>query len=1096
MRNMSRTNGWKCKTAVSRAARIAEAVNRDRSAYEWFTDTIPLDKTCQITASDLHNALAALRHFTLDKRRELRLVWPEALLTPEHFANLVQNEARAIEEEHNSVSGADEHTADLLSRSNAATIEGIRKALSNFQGTRKNLMASPHEWMRDAMRDVLGGNLTLWRELSRFTGDVITSIEMLVEGADDTNIDLPGTTNIRTLYEDACKLKEHMKNGGKLGWGLFRHKEVKERLYVIKTVRIGGRPCCTVEHFSTLSDALHVRIECEKAWGFWVGRSDKTQGPYALQLTALKSLCDALENALSLQELIEECRESIRQCPAISEPVWADESQVERMIATCRLAQNRQSKRLVAEEIQGTEAPVSSIAATNNAHPVTNELLNSIRDRNVDGFANATSKIQELEKELQRLQRIDEYLLQLYRLLPSLTDELKRTGDEPYWDERLQHIGDAWHWAQARYWIEEYIRQEDVPALAKRAKQIEDEINAIIAKLASLHAWSFCVSRLKEDHRRHMEAWQQSIRRLGKGTGKHAPRHRREAQQHLNQCREAVPAWVMSLHRVWDTVDPAPDMFDVIIVDEASQCGVEALPLFYLGKKILIVGDDKQISPDAVGLPRDAVHRLMEEFLHDFHYKSSFDVESSLFDHGKLRYGTRRITLREHFRCMPEIIRFSNDLCYSDTPLVPLRQYGPNRLLPLEHVFVSGGYREGSNNRTINRPEAEAIVERIVKLCGDSRYDGKSLGVVVLQGEAQAALIESQLLERLGAEEMERRRLVCGNPYSFQGDERDIMLLSLVAARNERIGPLTNAAAERRFNVAASRARDQMILFHSVTCDDLSISCLRRRLLEFFESTNPQQIAGIDRDELERRALQDNRRIVNPPAPFESWFEVDVALELARRGFNVVPQYEIAGKRIDLVIEGGNARLAVECDGDNWHGPDRYEDDMQRQRQLERCGWEFFRVRESAFYSNRIEAMDGLWGMLEERDIFPGSLRAGVSPEVPKVAMREDDYDEYDGDAIEDAEDFEDDEDSLSDESVEDLTSSGRRAEQASATEIQDAILQVLSKCPNQSCTLHSLTSRVLKEVGVLTRGNPRVEFERRVMRSVDALERRERIEK
>jgi hypothetical protein len=47
-------------------------------------------------------------------------------------------------------------------------------------------------------------------------------------------------------------------------------------------------------------------------------------------------------------------------------------------------------------------------------------------------------------------------------------------------------------------------------------------------------------------------------------------------------------------------------------VDEPSQCGVEALPLVYLGKKILIVGDEKLISPDAVGLPRDAVHRLME----------------------------------------------------------------------------------------------------------------------------------------------------------------------------------------------------------------------------------------------------------------------------------------------------------------------------------------------------------------------------------------------------------------------------------------------------------------------------------------------------
>ena len=239
---------------------------------------------------------------------------------------------------------------------------------------------------------------------------------------------------------------------------------------------------------------------------------------------------------------------------------------------------------------------------------------------------------------------MDEYLSNL-RFASAVT-KLGTNPQRAYWEEESRH----WRClalGQARYWIEDYIRQEDVPALAKRAKQIEDEINSIIAKLASLHAWSFCFSRLKEDHRRHMEAWQQSMRQLGKGTGKHAPRYRREAQGHLNECREAVPAWVMPLHRVWDTVYPAPGMFDVIIVDEASQCGVEALPLFYLGKKILIVGDDKQISPDAVGLPRDSVHRLMEEFLYDFRFKSSFDIDSSLFDHGKLRYGTQRIPLRD-----------------------------------------------------------------------------------------------------------------------------------------------------------------------------------------------------------------------------------------------------------------------------------------------------------------------------------------------------------------------------------------------------------------------------------------------------------------
>ena len=174
----------------------------------------------------------------------------------------------------------------------------------------------------------------------------------------------------------------------------------------------------------------------------------------------------------------------------------------------------------------------------------------------------------------------------------------------------------------------------------------------------------------------------------------------------------------------------------------------------------------------------------------------------------------------------------------------------------------------------------------------------------------------------------------------------------------------------------------QMWLFHSVEYDDLSSAYLRRRLLEFFENTQPQEIAGINREELERRAAQDNRAVVKSPQPFDSWFEVDVALELLRKGFVVLPQHEVAAKRIDLVVEGGQSRLAVECDGDEWHGADRYEADMQRQRMLERCGWEFFRVRESAFYSNKETALEGLWRMLEQRGIHPFVRSEKLEPQT------------------------------------------------------------------------------------------------------------------
>lgn len=968
---LSVADGAYCGTA----ARIAEAVNRDRTKFEWFKDEVPEDETCQISSNNLRDVLDTLRQTTPEKRRELNLTWPEMHPSPERIEKLVQEEVLANAAVDSAVPGADERYANHLATISSASVQTIHTEFSSLQDTCKRLLATSHPWMGDALRDILSGNSRLWHELLRITHNAIASVEEHIALADETRVEHPDTYRVNDMLEDARQLKSFLSDGGKLGWGVFRPKPVKDRLYILRSVKIGGQPCNTVEQLTTLVDVLHVQVECERAWASWKGRCEKVGGPYALQLTAIKSLRDALDSALALEDRMAQCRETLKLCPHIGEPIWTDEAQIESVVSSCLLALARLRQQCATRDIQDIEARIMHAADAGSAHPVTRELLQAVHNRDVDKYRQWANVIQDLEKQRQHLRRVDDDLAQLRRSLPHLSKALEETYQEPYWEERIQHIQSAWRWAQARFSIEEHIRREDVPALAKRARQIDDEINNTVAMLAALHAWSLCFSRLKDDHRRHMEAWKQSIRKLGKGTGKYAPRHRREAQEHLNHCREAVPAWVMPLHRIWDTVDPAPGMFDVIIVDEASQCGLEALPLFYLGKKMLIVGDDKQISPDAVGLPRDQVLRLMDQFLHDFRFRSSFDVESSLFDHGQLRYGTRRVTLREHFRCMPEIIRFSNGLCYSDTPLIPLRQYGPDRLPPLEHVLVPNGYREGSNNRTVNKPEAEAIARRIADMCGDRRYDGKTMGVVVLQGEAQATWIENLLLERLGADEMARRRLVCGNPYSFQGDERDVMFLSLVAANNERIGPLTKPADERRFNVAASRARDQMILYHSVTCDDLSGLDLRRRLLEFFEQTEPLRIAGIAQQELQLRAEQDNRHVVKPPPPFESWFEVDVALELQRRGYVVLAQYEVAGKRIDLVVEGGQARLAVECDGDNWHGTDRDEADWQRQRQLERCGWEFFRIRESAFYLNREDALAGLWRSLEERRILPVSRR-------------------------------------------------------------------------------------------------------------------------
>ncbi|MFH1010472.1 MAG: AAA domain-containing protein [bacterium] len=981
------------------AARITRDVKAQERQFDWFGDAVPLEKVCKISESDLGNIISFLCKLTPEKRRELELQWPEpdTLPTPARFADFVNVEKRATDEECAVAKEADSHMADELAKFNDTSISLLRDALSLFLSKCRNLSASHFSWMRDAVRDVVSDCSSIWHELHRVTHELISGVSDLVALADEVEIEIREPVTATVLLEDARRLKAHMETGGKLGWGPFRPKLVKNFVYVLTTVRVNGCRCRDLSQLQVFVDVLRVRIEFEKTWGFWADRSEKSAGPYSLQLRILTDLCHALEEALSLEDAIRQCRDALGQCRGLPEPTWNDESQVHRMMASCTLALARLAKGRAINDIRKIEVPVAAFLAKSNHHLATSELQDAIRNRDVESFARALSVMQDLEKERLSAKRVEEDLMRIRQLAPKLAADLAQTYRETHWEARIQQIREAWYWAQAKTWLEKYTRKEDAPSLEKRVRQMEDAINTGIAKIASLRAWSFCFSRLKEEHRRHMEAWQQCMRRLGKGTGKYAPRHRREAQTHLNQCREAVPAWVMPLHRIWDTVDPAPGMFDVIIIDEASQCGFEALPLFYMGKRILIVGDDKQISPDAVGLPRDAMLRLMKEFLHDFRFQSSFDVESSLFDHGKLRYGKRHVTLREHFRCMPEIIRFSNDLCYRDTPLIPLRQYGPDRLNPCERVYLKEGYREGSHNQVVNRPEAKAIAQKIAELCRDQRYADKTMGVVVLQGDAQARLIDDELLKLLGAEQMaeqmEKRRLICGNPYSFQGDERDIMFLSMVAAPNERIGPLTKSADERRFNVAVSRARDQVWLFHSVTREDLSPSCLRWKLLEFFEGTKPQTVAGICREELEQRAVQDNRAVIKAPQPFDSWFEVDVALELLRKNFCIKPQFKVAGKRIDLVVEGGQARLAVECDGDEFHGIDQYEQDMQRQRMLERCGWVFFRVRESQFIADTEAALKDLWGMLNERGIHPetrsDSTKGGESPLRPQESMAE-----------------------------------------------------------------------------------------------------------
>jgi superfamily I DNA and/or RNA helicase len=245
----------------------------------------------------------------------------------------------------------------------------------------------------------------------------------------------------------------------------------------------------------------------------------------------------------------------------------------------------------------------------------------------------------------------------------------------------------------------------------------------------------------------------------------------------MDECRDAIPVWIMPRYLVAELMNPKPEFYDLVIVDEASQLGIDSSFLFYVARKLVVVGDDQQISPSDIGIPDDTIADLQKRYLDGIPHHHAFLPQSSLYRNAYIRFGGQNVMLREHFRCVPEIIQFSNDLCYASngTPLDPLRTYPADRLKPLVVRRVPDGYRTGEEGQARNPPEADAIVEQIAKCIADPQYANATMGVISLQGERQARLIEKKLLERVDPADIEERRLVCGNAYAFQGDERDVM---------------------------------------------------------------------------------------------------------------------------------------------------------------------------------------------------------------------------------------------------------------------------------------------------------------------------------
>ncbi|MEH0972202.1 AAA domain-containing protein [Micromonospora sp. CPCC 205546] len=514
-----------------------------------------------------------------------------------------------------------------------------------------------------------------------------------------------------------------------------------------------------------------------------------------------------------------------------------------------------------------------------------------------------------------------------------------------------------WQWRRAQTWFDAVVGSVDPDALGRRIEQTRERIRRLTQELVVASSW-LEVSKALDDRRRAALAdWTTALRKIGKGTGKNAAQWQAHAQRAMNAAVDAVPVWVMSVDRAIEQFAGGAH-FDVVIVDEASQADMFSLPILSLAERAVVVGDDQQIGPQLsfVG----TVTGLIKSHLGDVPSAEHFDPESSLYDHA-VRRSPERILLTEHFRSVPAIIGFSSQTYYGGE-IEPLRTDRPAGIGDsVIAVHVPEGIRQDlPAYGNVNVAEAEALVARVAAIVADAAYEGRTIGVVsLLSTSGQAVYLLTRLREVVGEEEMERRRLRVGDSYTFQGDERDIVLVStVVSPHNGIVSAFTKRDHHRRVNVAASRARDQLWVFHSVQPADLRPDDARGLLLTYCQNVTAAEEAY---DDLEKRCDSD--------------FERAVLRRVLGRGYRPLPQFRIGGYRIDFVLPAPDGRrLAIECDGDAYHGPDQWESDMRRQAVLERVGnCVFVRIRGSVFSRDPEAALEPLWERIAELGIETAS---------------------------------------------------------------------------------------------------------------------------
>jgi very-short-patch-repair endonuclease len=911
---------------------------------QWIRTPVPLDEVLPLSQHEIEELYYSNQRLSREAQEQLSVGIPriELLISPEGF----------------SLAHTDGHSRPA----SAGQIE-VAQVLAPLIAEERERLSTFADWQITLIRKATDSqHASLWTDFlgqsKRLEAKLAEANRIWIEH----DLHLPSENEFEALHGTLTEIQNHLERRKSLG--IITRWTKPRWVKALKSFKIDGKdPTGKAE-----IQKIFFVIEAKTLLVTWTARAlrqfESIQGSLPLAVT-----CE--EDLAKLGELVSDalCWRSQRW-NKISDGLdalnirWQEipiqNGEVPKEILLCQKStlSDLVADALHAYRISSAIAQLSASKALLNGHlksEISTRLLRALETRDKNSYTRCYKDLLELSDLVPSFERRTLLLSKLAKSAPNWRADIIARSSPHAGPSLPGDAQTAWMFAKFRQAIEE-LEAISPEAIEEGLATVNQQIRKVTAQIVELRAWAQQKRKVTTEHTQALAAYTTTLSKLGKGLGKLAVQKKREAQNYLRKGKEAFPVWIMPLSRVYESFDPSTTKFDVVIIDEASQSDLRALAAIYMAKQIVIVGDKEQVTPrftpGAQGI--SALQNLISTHLKDIPNKSLYETGTSIYEIVEGSFDT--IPLREHFRCLPPIIQFCSDLSYNNK-LLPLRD---PQSLPIGEPLIPYQVRDGCKNEKVNEVEAQKIASLLLTCLKDPNYDVNDLGhpttygVISLGGADQARKIDTILHESITPLEFKKRKIICGEPYDLQGDERDVIFISLVdgpESIRKKSEEGHNARERRKFNVAVSRARNQLWVVYSMDPEkDLETDDIRYKLIRYVQ--NPESTARA-----RKKA--------------ESVFEEEIQAFLIRHGYKTDPQYEVGGRFIDMVVSDGDKKLAIECDGERWHGEDRLDEDLERQAILERMGWKFHRIRGISYFRNREKEFRRLIEKLVSRNIQP-----------------------------------------------------------------------------------------------------------------------------